>query len=164
MGLRGLRLLWLGICGVVAHVADLLTEVARVQSEKSCSRFKEFPSAQATIRLFHVLCTNRARHDPGLAEGIILSVLASVDPVLDATSLREGIDIWQGTGCLLEEAAARVVTARIGAPIAHLDADLADQMLRDYGVDVESRRAAGPLGVLVCSFPAVSIQTLGASG
>jgi DNA-binding SARP family transcriptional activator len=34
-------------------------------------------------------------------------------------------------------------------------------MLRDHGVDVEFRRAAGPLAVLVRSAPTVSIQTLG---
>ncbi len=104
----------------------------------------------------------RRRHDnPGLAEAITLGVLASRDPAVDTTPLREAIDIWQETGCLLEEAAARVVAGRIGAPIPRIDADLADRMLRDHGVDVESRRAAGPLGVLVRSAPAVSIQTLG---
>ncbi len=104
----------------------------------------------------------RARQDnPGLAEAITLGVLASDDPAVDTTPLREAIDIWHETGCRLEEAATKVVAARIGAPIAHLDAYRADRMLRDHGVDVESRRAAGPLGVLVRSAPAVSIQTLG---
>ncbi len=104
----------------------------------------------------------RTRQDnPGLAEAITLSVLATDDPAVDTTPLREAIDIWQETGCRLEEAATTVVAARIGAPIAHLDADLADRILRDHGVDVESRRAAGPLAVLVRSAPAVSIQTLG---
>jgi ATP/maltotriose-dependent transcriptional regulator MalT/DNA-binding SARP family transcriptional activator len=104
----------------------------------------------------------RARQDnPGLAEAITLGVLAADDPAVDTTPLREAIDIWHETGCRLEEAATTVVAARIGVPIAHLDADLADRMLRDHGVDVESRRAAGPLAVLVRSAPAVSIQTLG---
>jgi DNA-binding SARP family transcriptional activator len=104
----------------------------------------------------------RTRQDnPGLAEAITLSVLAADDPAVDTTPLREAIDIWRETGCCLEEAATRVVAARIDAPIAHLDADLADRMLRDHGVDVESRRAAGPLGVLVRSAPTVFIQTLG---
>jgi DNA-binding winged helix-turn-helix (wHTH) protein len=75
--------------------------------------------------------------------------------------LREAIDIWQETGCLLEEAATRIVAARIDAPIPRLDDHFADRLLRDHGVDVESRQAAGPLGVLVRSAPAVSIQTLG---
>ncbi len=107
------------------------------------------------------VAARQRRDDPGLAEAITLSVLASVDPAVDATPLREAIDIWQETGCRLEEAAARVVAARIGAPIPSIDADLADQLLRDHGVDVASRRTAGPLGVLVRSAPAVSIQTLG---
>jgi DNA-binding SARP family transcriptional activator len=101
------------------------------------------------------------RDNPGLAEAITLRVLASDDPAVDATALRDAIDIWQETGCRLEEAATRLVAARLGAPIPHLDAYLADHMLREHGVDVESRRAAGPLGILVRSAPAVSIQTLG---
>jgi DNA-binding SARP family transcriptional activator len=104
----------------------------------------------------------RTRQDnPGLAEAITLSVLAADDPTVDTTPLREAIDIWQETGCRLEEAATTVVAARIRAPIAHLDADLADRMLRAHGVDVESRRAAGPLAVLVRCAPPVFIQTLG---
>jgi ATP/maltotriose-dependent transcriptional regulator MalT/DNA-binding SARP family transcriptional activator len=101
------------------------------------------------------------RDNPGLAEAITLGVLASNDPV-DTTPLREAIDIWQETGCRLEEAATRLVAARLGEPIPHLDAYLAQQMLREQGVDVDSRRVAGPVGVLVRSAPAVSIQTLGA--
>jgi DNA-binding SARP family transcriptional activator len=101
------------------------------------------------------------RDNPGLAEAITLGVLATNDPAADATPLREAIDIWQETGCRLEEAATRIVAAHISAPIPQLDAYLAEQTLRDYGVDVESRRVAGPLGVLVRSAPAVSIQTLG---
>lgn len=107
--------------------------------------------------------TARQRQDnPGLAESITLGVLASSDPVMDATPLREAIDIWHEAGCRLEEAATRIVAARVGAPIEHLDIHLADQMLRDAGVDVDSRRVAGPLGALVRCAPAVSIQTLGA--
>jgi DNA-binding SARP family transcriptional activator len=107
------------------------------------------------------VAARQRRDNLGLAEAITLGVLASDDPAVDATPLREAIDIWQETGCRLEEAATRVVAGRIGAPIPRVDADLADRMLRDCGVDVESRRAAGPLGVLVRSAPAVSIQTLG---
>ena len=107
------------------------------------------------------LAARQRRDNLGLAEAITLSVLASADPTVDATPLREAIDIWQETGCCLEEAATRVVAAHIGAPISNLDDYHADQLLRDHGVDVESRRVAGPLGVLVRSAPAVSIQTLG---
>ena len=101
------------------------------------------------------------RDNPGLAEAITLSALACDDSAVDAIPLRDAIDIWQETGCRLEGAAARLVAARLDAPIPDLDAHLANQMLRDHGVDVESRRAAGPLGVLVRSAPAVFIQTLG---
>jgi ATP/maltotriose-dependent transcriptional regulator MalT/DNA-binding SARP family transcriptional activator len=101
------------------------------------------------------------RDNLGLAEAITLRVLAPSDASVDATPLREAIDIWHETGCCLEEAATKVVAARIAAPLPQVDADLADQLLRDSGVDVESRRAAGPLGVLVRFAPAVSIETLG---
>jgi ATP/maltotriose-dependent transcriptional regulator MalT/DNA-binding SARP family transcriptional activator len=101
------------------------------------------------------------RDDLGLAEAITLGVLASNDPVVDTTPLREAIAIWQETGCRLEEAATRLVAARLDAPIPNLDAYFAQQMLREHGVDVDSRRVAGPVGVLVRSAPVVSIQTLG---
>lgn len=107
-----------------------------------------------------IVAARQWRDNPGLAEAITLSVLAARAPA-DATSLQEAINIWQETGCRLEEAATRVVAARLGAAVPHLDAHLAEQILRSYGVDVESRRVAGPLGVLVRSAPTVSIQTLG---
>ncbi|MDQ4104212.1 MAG: tetratricopeptide repeat protein, partial [Actinomycetota bacterium] len=116
----------------------------------------------ASATAHRAVLTARQRQDnPGLAEAITLGVLASRDPAVAAAPLREAIEIYQETGCRLEEAATRIVAARIGAPIAHLDAYLADQMLRDHGVDIESRRIAGPLGVLVRSAPPVSILTLG---
>jgi ATP/maltotriose-dependent transcriptional regulator MalT/DNA-binding SARP family transcriptional activator len=108
------------------------------------------------------VAARRQRDNPGLAEAITLGALASSDSVTDAAPLREAIDIWQETGCRLEEAATRLVAAHIGAPITYLDTYLANRMLRDQGVDVESRLVAGPLGVLVRSAPTVSIQTLGA--
>ena len=104
------------------------------------------------------------RDNPGLAEAITLGVLASSDPAVAAAPLREAIDIWQETGCRLEEAVTRIVAGRINAPIPSIAVDLANQTLRDCGVDVESPQPAGPLGVLVRSAPAVSIQTLGVFG
>lgn len=109
-----------------------------------------------------VAAARQRRDNPGLAEAITLSALAANDPVRSTAALREAVDIWQESGCRLEEAATRLVAANLGVPGSHLDACRADQMLRDYGVDVESRRAAGPLGVLVRRGPAVYIQTLGA--
>jgi len=107
------------------------------------------------------VAARQRRDNLGLAEAITLGTLASSDPAENAVLLRDAIGIWQEAGCRLEEAATRIVAARIGAPIPHLDADLAHQMLRDHGVDIESRRTAGPLGVLVRSAPEVLIQTLG---
>jgi ATP/maltotriose-dependent transcriptional regulator MalT/DNA-binding SARP family transcriptional activator len=115
--------------------------------------------ALADANLAAVAARQRRDH-PGLAEAITLRALASRDPA-NSISLREAIDIWQETGCRLEEAATRIVAARIDAPIPRLNDHLADQLLRDHGVDVDSRQAAGPLGVLVRSAPAVFIQTLG---
>ena len=108
-----------------------------------------------------VVAARHRRDNPGLAEAITLTVLAAGDPGAASAPLREAIEIWQEMGCRLEEAATRVVAAHIGAPIANLDAYVADQLLLEHGVDVGSRRAAGPLRVLLQSAPAVSIQTLG---
>jgi ATP/maltotriose-dependent transcriptional regulator MalT/DNA-binding SARP family transcriptional activator len=107
------------------------------------------------------VAARQRRDKPGLAEAITLGVLASRDPAMNANSLQEAIDIWQETSCRLEEAVTRVVAAHIGAAIPHLDAYHADKILRDYGVDVGSRKVAGPLSVLVRSAPTVFIQTLG---
>ena len=89
------------------------------------------------------------RDNPGLAEAITLSVLAADDPAAGAPLLREAIGIWQETGCLLEEAATRLVAAHIGAPMPSSDAERAHQTLRDYGVDVDvaaGRRTASGAG------------------
>lgn len=103
----------------------------------------------------------RRRDGPGLAEAITLTVLSSGDPAADSALLGEAIDIWHETGCRLEEAAARVVAARIGAAIPDIGAALAGETLRDLGIDIESRRAAGPLAVLRPLAAPVSIRTLG---
>ncbi|HEX6402267.1 MAG TPA: BTAD domain-containing putative transcriptional regulator [Pseudonocardiaceae bacterium] len=117
---------------------------------------------RASVDANRAIAAARQRRDnPGLAEAITLSVLAATDPAVDSALLQEAIEIWQETGCRLEEAATRVVADRIGAPIPRVNAHLAEKMLRDHGVDVGARRAAGPLGVLARSGPTVSIQTLG---
>lgn len=107
------------------------------------------------------VAARRRRDNPGLAEAITLGVLAARDPAAAATPLQEAIGIWQETGCRLEEAAASVVAARIGAPLAGTGADLAGQLLREHGIDAESQHDAGPLGVLARSAPRVSLQALG---
>lgn len=107
------------------------------------------------------VAARQRRDNLGLAEAITLGVLASPNPTMNAGSLREAIDIWQETGCRLEEATTRVVAARIGALIPQLEAHRAEQMLRDHGVDVDSRLVAGPFSVLVRFAPPLFIQTLG---
>ncbi|MGY1632607.1 tetratricopeptide repeat protein [Geodermatophilus sp. SYSU D01186] len=103
----------------------------------------------------------RRRDDLGLAEAILLSVQASENPSTDVELLAEAIQIWQETGCILDEAVARMAAGSFGGPSARLEAGRAVQTLRASGVDIESRRAAGPLAVLLHSTPRVSIQALG---
>jgi DNA-binding SARP family transcriptional activator len=117
---------------------------------------------RASVDANRAIAAARQRRDnPGLAEALTLRVLAANDRTVDSALLQEAIAIWQETGGCLEEAATRVVAERSGAPIRRLNAHLAEQVLRDHGVDVESRRVAGPLGVLARSSPTVSIRTLG---
>jgi ATP/maltotriose-dependent transcriptional regulator MalT/DNA-binding SARP family transcriptional activator len=101
------------------------------------------------------------RDDLGLAEAILLSVLASETPEAEVRLLDEAIQIWQEAGCRLEECVARIVAGRFGSPASKLEAERAAQTLRASGVDLEWRRAAGPLAVLIKSAPNVSINALG---
>ncbi len=103
----------------------------------------------------------RRRDRPGLAEAIELGVLAAPHPEADAGRLDEAIDIWHQTGCAVEEAAGRVVAARLGARADHLGAELAHETLRKRGIDVGSHSSAGPLAVVRRTAPLVSIRTLG---
>lgn len=102
------------------------------------------------------------RDDTGLAEAITLEVLSSPDPLSKSAVLGEQISLWRDSGCPLEEAAAHMVAARIGAPLPELDITLAHDTLRKQGIDIGARRAAGPLAVLAASAPAVLICALGA--
>jgi ATP/maltotriose-dependent transcriptional regulator MalT/DNA-binding SARP family transcriptional activator len=105
------------------------------------------------------------RDDLGLAEAITLTVLASENQAADAALLTEAIQIWQETGCRLREAATRIVAGTISGSVAgslyRLDADPPARTMRASGVDIESRRDAGPLAVLIRSAPTVSIRALG---
>ncbi len=103
----------------------------------------------------------RRRDNPGLAEAITLSVLASPHPEADAGQLGEAIAILHETGCRLEEATARVVAARVGGRVDGLAAELAHETLRDCGVEMGARRPAGPLATVHRAAPLVSIRTLG---
>jgi DNA-binding SARP family transcriptional activator/tetratricopeptide (TPR) repeat protein len=99
------------------------------------------------------------RDDPGLAEAITLTVLASDHPAAEAAVLGEAIDIWHETGCRIEESTARIVADWIKAPQPDTGAALAHETLLDRGV--QPSQAAGPLAVLVRSMPKLSIRTLG---
>jgi DNA-binding SARP family transcriptional activator len=101
------------------------------------------------------------RDDLGLAEAILLTVLAAERPEAQVPLLTEAIQIWEETGCWLEACVARVVDGRLGGATSQLEADRAAQTLRGNGIDAEWRRAAGPLAVLIQTAPTVSVSTLG---
>jgi DNA-binding SARP family transcriptional activator len=103
----------------------------------------------------------RRRDDMGLAEAITLGVQSSDDPAADAESLNEAIQICEEAGCRPEEEVIRLVATRIGGTPVQLAATRAERTLAAMGVDVGSRRAAGPLAASNRSMPAVSIRTLG---
>ncbi len=81
------------------------------------------------------------RDNPGLAEAITLGVLAANDPAAGASLLREAIDIWQETGCLLEKPRPdswprmSVRRCRAATPIEHT---------RPFGTMALTSRRGGP--------------------
>lgn len=105
----------------------------------------------------------RQRRDgPGLAEAIVLSVLAAPQAELEAGLLREAIDIWHEAGCRVEEAVARLVAARVGARVDGPGEEATHEILRECGVEIASpRHPAGPLAVVGRSTAPVAIRTLG---
>ena len=103
----------------------------------------------------------RRRDDPGLAEAITLTVLSSEAPETQVEWLDEAVEILQEAGCRLDEAAVRLVAGRLSGPEGALDVDRATETLRAAGVDVEGRRAAGPLAALTRAVRTVAISTLG---
>jgi DNA-binding SARP family transcriptional activator/tetratricopeptide (TPR) repeat protein len=103
----------------------------------------------------------RRRDDLGLAEAILLSVQVSENPAVKVDLLDEAIQIWEENDCLLEAAVARIVAGTFGGRTSPIEADRAAQLLRASGVDIEGRRAAGPLAVLTRSAPTVSIEAMG---
>lgn len=121
------------------------------------------PESAASDAVRAGAAARRRRDSPGLAEAITLSVLAAPGhPDAHAGLLGEAIEIWRDTGCRLEEAAARLVAARIGARVDGAQAETALETLRECGIDTTShRRPAGPLAVLARAAPVVSIRTLG---
>jgi DNA-binding SARP family transcriptional activator len=103
----------------------------------------------------------RRRDDLGLAEAILLTVQSAEDPASQAEQMTEAIQIWQESGCLLDECVARLVLGSVSGAPWRPETDRVMQTLRANGVDIESRRAAGPLAVLIRSTRKVSIQALG---
>lgn len=105
----------------------------------------------------------RSRRDgPGLADALVLSVLSAPDPARHGDQLAEAIEIWDEAGYRIEAATGRVVAGRVGASVPDLWAEHAERTLLECGVDVTSRRMAGPLAVTAAAAPALSIRTLGA--
>jgi len=136
------------------HVKALLTRgwvALMAEDRKAAAADASRAAAAARVR----------RDDPGLAEALVLGVLSSDEPTRHSTPLAEAIQIWAETGCRIEEAAGRIVAGRIGATIVEAGIDLAERTLRAVGVELESRRVAGPLAVVACLTPAVSIRLLG---
>jgi len=101
------------------------------------------------------------RDNPGLAEALVLRALVADHPSARSTLLSEAIDIWREVGCLVEEAAARLIAAYVGVPVGVLGAESAQRTLLERGVDI-SGRGVGPLGAMKLFAPPVSIRTLGA--
>jgi len=101
------------------------------------------------------------RDDPGLAEALTLGALSSPDPSLRHAPIAEAIEIWHEAGCRVEEAVGRVVAHRLRAPLPDTGTELAEGVLRDSGVEFESRRPAGPLAALARLTPSLAIRSLG---
>ena len=101
------------------------------------------------------------RDDPGLAEALTLVVVSAVDPSQHGATLVEAITIWDEVGCRVDAAAARILANRTDALFRDPDPDRAERTLREIGLDVEPRQAAGPLAVLARWRSAVSIRSLG---
>lgn len=105
--------------------------------------------------------TARARCDnPGLAEALVLTVLAAAQPRQHRGMLAEAIEILREADRPIEEAQARLVDSRLGRDIG-AEAAMAERTVRNYGVHVGTEVAAGPLAVLTRFAPSVSIHALG---
>ncbi|HEY0641361.1 MAG TPA: BTAD domain-containing putative transcriptional regulator, partial [Pseudonocardiaceae bacterium] len=104
---------------------------------------------------------SRCRGDElGLAEALLLGALCTTEVAYRDRALAEAIDIWQGAGCRVAEAIARLVATRLGAGpdrgVAH-----ALETLRALEVELAAPRPAGALAVIADTTPAVAIRALG---
>ncbi|MGH3907628.1 MAG: tetratricopeptide repeat protein [Pseudonocardiaceae bacterium] len=104
------------------------------------------------------------RDNPGLAESLELTVLASVTPTESAGLLDEAVAIWRDAGYPVEEAEARLIAAHLSkGGAAGAGAPPAERSLQDRGIRLAAGLAAGPLAVVQArSAPSVSIRALGA--
>jgi DNA-binding SARP family transcriptional activator len=105
----------------------------------------------------------RVRRDwPGLAEAFVLTVLAAECPGEQTALLDEAIQLWSSIGCTIEAAQARLIAARLAGADGRVEAMLAEQTLREHGIDLGAGHAAGPLAMLPRSAPSIAIRALGA--
>lgn len=116
----------------------------------------------ATIDAARAAAAARARTDePGLAEALTLTVLASESPASEVGLLIEATEIWRGAGCRVEEAVARFVGARLTGVLGDDAIEAPTRTLSEHGVSLGPTVAAGPLAALARAGPVVSIQALG---
>ncbi len=97
----------------------------------------------------------------GIAESLVLRVLAADEPTRELRRLPEAEQVWQEAGCGVEAAAARVVAGRLSPASADPEAARAAEFLRDCGVDVQTRQVAGPLQASAHRTPPITVRTLG---
>lgn len=104
----------------------------------------------------------RSRRDqPGLAEALVLAVLASPAPAENSGLLGEAIRLWREVGSPLGEAQTSLVAAHLAGAGGWVLAERAKQTLREHGVHPGSERAAGPLAMLPRTAPTTAIRSLG---
>jgi DNA-binding SARP family transcriptional activator len=107
--------------------------------------------------------TARVRRDwPGLAEALVLTVLAAEHPGEHTALLDEATQLWRNSGCTIEAAQAGLLAAHFVGGDGRVEAKLAEQTLREHGVDPGAGHAAGPLAMLPRAAPSIAIRALGA--
>jgi DNA-binding SARP family transcriptional activator len=111
----------------------------------------------------HAAAAARSRRDmAGLAEALVLTVLASPARADNAALLDEAIRLWREVGNPLGEAQGRLVAAHLAGAGGRVQAELAEQTLREHGVHPGAERAAGVLAMLPRTAPPIAIRSLGA--
>ncbi|MQA86736.1 MAG: tetratricopeptide repeat protein [Streptosporangiales bacterium] len=103
----------------------------------------------------------RRRDWPGLADSLVLTVLASPRPAENSARLGEAIRLWNEIGSPVREAQTRLIAAHLLGVEGRPAADQAEQTLREHGVDLAARREAGPFAALSRSGPSIAVRALG---